>query len=205
MEKEDNMAYIVAATANAHKVEEYRRLLAGQSVEIKSLLDYPNFPEVEENGSSFSENAAIKALAACKYCDVPAFADDSGLEVEALDGRPGIHSSRYAATDAERIEKLLGELKGKENRRARFVCAIAIAINGEVIDIFEGEVRGVITEAPRGNGGFGYDPVFQPDGCDKTFGELPADVKDKISHRANAYAKAVEFVENEMSILDDEF
>lgn len=199
------MAYIVAATANAHKVEEYRRLLAGQSVEIKSLLDYPNFPDVEENGSSFRENASIKALAACKYCDVPAFADDSGLEVEALDGRPGIYSSRYAATDAERIEKLLNELKGKENRRARFVCAIAIAINGEIIDVFEGEVRGVITDAPRGNGGFGYDPVFQPDGYDKTFGELPSDVKDKISHRANAYAKAVEFVENEMSILDDEF
>ena len=87
------MAYIVAATANAHKVDEYRKLLEGQNVELKSLLDYPGFPGVEENGRSFIENAGIKALAACKYCDVPAFADDSGLEVEALDGRPGIYSA----------------------------------------------------------------------------------------------------------------
>ena len=133
------MAYIVVATANAHKVEEYRRLLADQKVELKSLLDYPGFPGVEETGTSFRENAAIKALAACRYCDVPAFADDSGLEVEALDGRPGIYSSRYAATDSERIAKLLGELKGVENRRARFVCAIAIAVNGEVI--LDGNIR----------------------------------------------------------------
>ncbi len=199
------MAYIVVATANAHKVEEYKVLLEDQKVELRSLLDYPEFPEVEENGATFRENAAIKALAACKYCDVPAFADDSGLEVEALDGRPGIYSARYAPTNKERIEKLLGELKGKENRRARFVCAIAIAINGEVIETFEGEVKGVITEAPRGEGGFGYDPVFLPDGYDQTFGEMAADLKNKISHRANAYKKAMEFIEDEMSILDDEF
>ena len=101
------MAYIVVATTNAHKVGEYRKLLADQNVELKSLLDYPGFPEVEENGETFAENAAIKALAACKQCDVPAFADDSGLEVEALDGRPGVYSSRYADSDPERIAKLL--------------------------------------------------------------------------------------------------
>jgi XTP/dITP diphosphohydrolase len=104
------MAYIVAATGNQHKLAEYAQLLADQNIELKSLNDYPNYPEPEENGTSFKENACIKAVAACKYCDVPAFADDSGLEVEALDGRPGIHSSRYAATDAERIAKLLKEL-----------------------------------------------------------------------------------------------
>ena len=120
------MSYIVAATANLHKVEEYKKLLGDMDVEIKSLADFPNFPEVEENGSSFKENAAIKAQAASRYCNAAAFADDSGLEVEALDGRPGIYSSRYAANDAERIAKLLGELDGKTNRRARFVCAIAI-------------------------------------------------------------------------------
>ena len=125
------MAYIVAATGNSHKLDEYRQLLNGQNIELKSLLDYPAYPGVEENGSTFAENAAIKALDACKYCDVPAFADDSGLEVEALDGRPGIHSARYAATDAERIAKLLDELKGKTNRRARFVCVIAIAVGRE--------------------------------------------------------------------------
>ena len=199
------MSYIVAATANLHKVEEYKKLLGDMDVEIKSIADFPNFPEVEENGSSFKENAAIKAKAASKYCEAAAFADDSGLEVDALDGRPGIYSSRYAATDAERIAKLLGELDGKTNRRARFVCAIAIAFNGEVLETFEGTVEGTITLAPRGDGGFGYDPVFQPDGCDQTFGELPAEVKNSISHRARAFASAVEFVENELAMLGDTF
>ena len=199
------MAYIVVATSNAHKVDEYKKLLADQNVELRSLLDYPGFPGVEEDGKTFAENAAIKALAACKYCDVPAFADDSGLEVEALDGRPGVYSSRYADSDPERIAKLLGELEGKENRRARFVCAISIAINGEVIETFEGEVKGTITLAPRGEGGFGYDPVFQPDGYDQTFGELSQEIKNSISHRADAFRKALEFVEDEMSVLDNEF
>ena len=199
------MAYIVAATGNQHKLAEYAQLLADQKIELRSLNDYPNYQPPEENGTSFRENASIKALAACRYCDVPAFADDSGLEVEALDGRPGILSSRYAPTDAERIAKLLDELKGVENRRARFVCVIAIAANGEVIETFEGEVRGTILTAPRGENGFGYDPVFQPDGFDKSFAELTAEEKNRISHRAAAYAKALEFVEDEMSILDDEF
>ncbi|WP_288561526.1 RdgB/HAM1 family non-canonical purine NTP pyrophosphatase [Victivallis vadensis] len=199
------MAYIVAATANLHKVDEYRKLLEGQNVELKSLLDYPGFPGVEENGRSFIENAGIKALAACKYCDVPAFADDSGLEVEALDGRPGIYSARYAPTDKERIARLLDEMKGQTNRRARFVCAIAIAINGEVIESFEGEIKGTIVDAPRGESGFGYDPVFQPDGYDQTFGEMAPELKNRISHRANAFKLAMEFVEDEMSVLDDEF
>ena len=199
------MAYIVVATSNEHKVEEYRKLLDGQNVELKSLLDYPAFPGVVEDGKTFAENAGIKALAACKYCDVPAFADDSGLEVEALDGRPGVYSSRYADSDPERIAKLLKELEGKDNRRARFVCAISIAFNGEIIETFEGEVKGTITLAPRGNGGFGYDPVFQPDGYEQTFGELPQEVKNKISHRANAFKKAMDFVEDEMSVLDADF
>ena len=199
------MAYIVAATGNQHKLAEYAQLLADQKIELRSLNDYPNYQPPEENGTSFRENASIKALAACRYCDVPAFADDSGLEVEALDGRPGILSSRYAPTDAERIAKLLDELKGAENRRARFVCVIAIAANGEVIETFEGEVRGVILHAPRGENGFGYDPIFQPDGFDRSFAELTSEEKNRISHRAAAYAKALEFVEDEMSILDDEF
>ena len=199
------MAYIVAATGNQHKLAEYAKLLADQKIELRSLRDYPNYPEPEENGATFRENASIKALSACRYCGVPAFADDSGLEVEALDGRPGIHSSRYAPTDKERIAKLLKELEGVENRRARFVCVIAIAANGEVIETFEGEVRGTILTAPRGENGFGYDPIFRPDGFDKSFAELMAEEKNRISHRAAAYAKALEFVEDEMSILDDEF
>lgn len=196
------MAHIVVATSNKHKVEEYSRLLADQDVELRSLADYPGFPEVEENGTTFAENASLKAVAASSYCESAAFADDSGLEVEALDGRPGVYSSRYAPTDPERIAKLLKELEGCENRRARFVCAIAIAFNGEVLEVFEGEVRGTITLAPRGNDGFGYDPVFQPDGYDKTFGELSGEEKNKISHRANAFAQALEFVEDTLSALD---
>ena len=199
------MAFIVAATGNQHKLQEYRQLLGDQKIGIKSLLDYPDYPAPEENGASFKENASIKALAACRYCDVPAFADDSGLEVAALNGRPGIHSSRYAPTDAERIAKLLDEMKGVTDRRARFVCVIAIAANGEVIETFEGEVSGKILDAPRGENGFGYDPIFQPDGFDKSFAELSSEEKNRISHRARAYAKAKEFVEDEMSILDDEF
>ena len=184
------MAYIVVATSNAHKVEEYAKLLEGQKVELKSLLDYPNFPGVEEDGATFRENAAKKALAACRYCDVPAFADDSGLEVEALEGRPGIFSARYAPTDTERIAKLL---------------EIAIAINGEVIETFEGEVKGSIVDAPRGADGFGYDPIFLPDGYDQTFGEMPQELKNRISHRAAAFKMALNFVEDEMSVLDDDF
>lgn len=199
------MAYIVVATGNQHKVEEYKELLADQNVELKSLKDYPNCPEVVEDGRTFEENAAKKAVEVCRYCDVPAFADDSGLEVEALNGEPGIYSSRYAATDAERIAKLLKNLEGKDNRRARFVCVIAIAINGEVIETFEGEVKGTIVDAPRGSNGFGYDPVFQPDGYDKTFAEMTDEEKNKISHRANAVKKALEFIEDEMSVLDSDF
>ena len=199
------MAYLVAATGNQHKFEEYKQLLDGQDVELKSLNDFPNYTEPEENGNSFAENAAIKALAASKYCSAVAFADDSGLEVAALDGRPGIYSSRYAPSDPERIARVLDEMKDKSDRKARFVCVIAVAFNGEVIASFEGEVTGTILDAPRGENGFGYDPIFQPDGFDKSFAELTQEEKNRISHRANAYAKALEFVEDELSILSDGF
>ena len=131
------MANVVIATSNAHKVEEYKALMADDSIELQSLLDYPGFPDVEENGTTFTENASIKAIAASKYCDAPAFADDSGLEVFALNGEPGIYSARYAPTDPERIAKLLKNLEGKVDRSARFVCVIAIAFNGEIIETFE--------------------------------------------------------------------
>ena len=178
-----NEITLLVATKNAHKVKELSKLIKVDGIEFVPMTQIGFDGEIEENGKSFKENAAIKALAASKYSNAAAFADDSGLEVEALDGRPGIYSSRYAPTDAERIAKLLGELEGKENRRARFVCAISIAFNGEVLETFEGTVEGTITLAPKGDGGFGYDPVFQPDGYDQTFGELPAEVKNSISHR----------------------
>ena len=199
------MAQIVAATYNEHKLTEYRELLKDQKVEVVGLNAYKKMPEIEENGATFEENASIKALAANQYCDIPAFADDSGLEVEALDGAPGIKSARYADTDSERIARILRELGDNWNRRAKFVCVIAIALNGEVIETFRGEVHGVITMEPRGANGFGYDPVFMPDGYDKTFGELDAEIKNKISHRAVAFQKAMQFIEDEMSVLDDDF
>ena len=196
------MANIVIATGNAHKVEEYKALMADDSIEIQSLLDYPGFPEVEENGTTFTENASIKAVAASKYCDAPAFADDSGLEVFALNGEPGIYSSRYAPTDPERIAKLLKNLEGKSDRSARFVCVIAIAYNGEVIETFEGEIRGTIGFEPKGENGFGYDPVFIPEGENRTFAELSSEEKNRISHRANAFRKAAEFVEEQIAALN---
>jgi len=198
------MTKIIAGTHNQHKLEEYRELLDGQDLEIVSLNDYPEYAEPEENGKTFEENANIKALSATNYCDILAFADDSGLEVEALDNAPGIYSSRYAANDKARVERILKELEGKENRRARFVCVISIAFNNEVIGSFRGEVYGKIIDEPHGTNGFGYDPVFMPDGFDKTFAELTQEEKNKISHRANAIEKVIEFVEDEMSILDDE-
>ena len=196
------MSYIVIASSNAHKVEEYRALLKDQDVELQSLADYPGFPGVEENGSTFAENASLKAAAVSKYCDAAAFADDSGLEVAALGGRPGIFSARYAENDAARRQKLLGELEGVTDRSARFVCVIAIAFNGEVIETFEGEVRGKILTEERGEGGFGYDPLFVPDGYEQTFGEMPQELKNRISHRAAAFRKAVEFIEEQFSALN---
>ena len=199
------MTQIVVATANAHKVEEYKKLIGDQQVELLSLLDYPGCPEIIENGSSFEENASLKAVAASKYCGIPVFADDSGLEIEALNGAPGIFSARYAETNEKRIERVLSEMQGIANRKARFVCVIAIAFNGEVIETFEGVVNGHISDRPRGSNGFGYDPIFVPEGYDERFAELSEEAKNQISHRSEAYRKAVEFIEDEMSILDDEF
>ena len=199
------MTVIVAATANSHKFEEYRALLGSEDVELQCLLDYPGFKPSEETGKTFKENAAQKALEACQYCDQPTFADDSGLEITALDNAPGIYSARYGKDDADRINRVLRELEGKSDRSARFVCVIAIAINGEVIETFEGEVKGTIITEERGEGGFGYDPLFVPDGYEQTFAEMPQELKNKISHRAEAFRKAMEFIEEQMSVLDGDF
>ncbi len=199
------MFKIVAATANKHKLDEFKKLLHDQNADIIGLDAYPEMPPIEENGQNFKENAGIKALAAQTYCGIPAFGDDSGLEVEALNGAPGLYSARYAATPEERINRVLEELEGKSNRNARFVCVIAIAANDEVVETFEGEVKGKIIDTPRGTGGFGYDPIFVPDGYDQTFAEMPEELKNQISHRARACQAAIEFIEDEMSILDDDF
>jgi len=202
------MFKVLAATNNAHKVEEFKSLLGFIQLDIVQPKDFENFPEIIESGTTFEENAGIKALESSNFTGLPAFADDSGLVVDALNGRPGIYSARYAgedATDSERMAKLLGELDGVENRAAKFVSVIAIAINGKVIETFRGEVHGTISFEPSGEKGFGYDPIFIPDGYDKSFAELGSDVKDKISHRARAMNAAKEFILGEINALDNFF
>jgi len=183
------MEKIVLATANKGKVREFERLLGGVFGNIVSLNDLVSPPEVIEDGETFRENALKKARAIASYSGIPALADDSGLEVDALGGRPGVYSARYAgegATDGDNITKLLSELEGADNRRARFVCFLALVTpEGKEITA-EGSREGVILTEPRGDGGFGYDPVFFLPEYTKTMAEIPAELKNNISHRARA-------------------
>jgi len=200
------MINIVAATNNKHKLEEFRDLLSDLDIKILSLNDVGGAPEVVEDGNSFEENSAKKALETSNYIKMPTFADDSGIVVEALNGAPGIFSARYAgedASDKKNLEKLLFDMKDCTNRNASFVCVISIAFNGMIVASFKGEVKGVLTYKSTGDCGFGYDPIFIPNGYDKTFGELGDDIKSKISHRAKAVEQIIDFVEEEMSALDD--
>lgn len=198
------MLKILAGTSNKHKVEEFKSALKHLLPDLQILMtsDLAGFTDAEENGSSFEANASIKACHASLFAKMPSFADDSGLEVAALNGAPGIYSARYAgekASDAEKMAKVLAELEGKSDRRARFVCVIALASSdGKVYKIFRGEVKGVIASEPKGDHGFGYDPIFIPEGYDKSFGELDSSVKEKISHRAEALKKMTDFVKSEL-------
>ena len=204
------MLQILAATTNKHKIQEFQAMLDASAdsgrVRIISPDSIKDFPAIAENGESFEENARIKAGQAARYADMAAFADDSGLEVKALGGAPGIYSARYAgenATYPEKMAKLLAELKNFDDRRARFVCVIALAYRGDIVETFRGEVTGRIASEPRGLEGFGYDPVFIPDGYDRTFGELGEEVKSRISHRARAFALAADFIHRELQTMDD--
>lgn len=191
---------ILVATQNAGKIKELTELLGDLPVRLRSLKDFPNVAEPVETGSSFMENAVLKARYYAAHTGLKALADDSGLEVEALGGAPGIFSARYAgegASDAERTEKLLREMEktGDEKRLARFVCAVALADEkGEIIHAAEGVCDGKIAFAPHGNNGFGYDPVFIPTGFPETFGEMKTGKKRQISHRARATAKIIRFL-----------
>lgn len=183
---------LIVATRNAHKTREIQEIL-GLDFSVGDLRTHPDISEIRESGTSFEENAKLKALAVSRQLLALVIADDSGLEVDALGGAPGLYSARYAganATAAEKIDKLLGELKGVraagDRRRARFRCVVALARNGNLLETFEGVVEGKIADQARGDSGFGYDPIFVPDGIQKTFGELPKEVKNAISHRAKA-------------------
>ena len=197
---------IVIATKNQGKVKELADILADLPLDLRSLNDFENAIEPEETGVDFVENAVLKARDYALQTARWTVADDSGLEVEALGGAPGVFSARYAgenATSEDRIKKLLGELRktASENRRARFVCAMAVAdAGGEIKFVAEGVCNGRITNAPRGSNGFGYDPVFVPDGFSETFGELSGDVKREISHRARASKKIIAYLRDFIAV-----
>jgi XTP/dITP diphosphohydrolase len=183
---------VVVATRNRHKTREIQQIL-GPEFNVRDLGAYPKVSEIREGGSSFEENAKRKALAASRQLPALVIADDSGLQVNALGGAPGIYSARYAganATERDKIDKLLRKLARvratEDERRARFRCVVALARNGNLLGTFEGIVEGRIADEVRGDYGFGYDPIFIPEGLEQTFGELPTEVKNAISHRAKA-------------------
>ncbi len=184
---------LIIATRNRHKVEELQALLGVPGLELVCAVDLPGAPEVEEDGATFEANAAKKALALARFAGGWALADDSGLEVDALGGAPGVQSARYAgpsARDADNLAKLIAVMAGRPDRRARFRCVLALAGPGGAVHTVAGACEGRLIEQPRGAGGFGYDPLFVPDGHTRTFAEMPAAEKNALSHRARAVAEA---------------
>ena len=185
---------LLVATRNVHKTREIQRIL-GPNFAVRYLSEHPDISKPVENGKTFEENAILKVIAASRELPTLVIADDSGLEVDALNGAPGIYSARYAgenATDKANIDKLLSELAQQDvptnQRTARFRCVIAVARDSKLLRTFEGVVEGTIVDLPRGSHGFGYDPIFQPNEFDQTFGEMASQLKNKISHRAKAIA-----------------
>jgi XTP/dITP diphosphohydrolase len=180
---------IVLATRNPGKTAEIRELVAGFPVEIKNLSDFGPIPPVEEDGTTFEENAYKKSSFTARVLGYPALADDSGLAVQALGGAPGVFSARYAgenATDEDRCRKLLSELRDCRDRRAAFECVISLAVPTGPALTYEGRCEGLIAEAPSGANGFGFDPVFFYPALNRTFAELPREEKSRVSHRGKA-------------------
>ena len=187
------MQILLVATGNSHKTDEIRAIL-GAGYVVSDLKAHPELPEVEETGSTFLENATLKAVEISKQVDGLILSDDSGLEVDALGGEPGVYSSRYAGeagNDAANNKKLLHELQGEDSRTARFRCVMVLAQDGEVLASFDGAVEGRMLSELHGEGGFGYDPLFVPDGYDQTFSQLSEGIKNQLSHRAVAMQKVV--------------
>jgi len=186
---------IVFATNNQHKLDEIKKISKGQ-LDILSLADINCHEEIPETGDTLKENALIKAQFVKDKFGIDCFADDTGLEVEALDNAPGIYSSRYAGPNCnseDNMQKLIHELQDKKNRKAQFRTVIALLLDGKE-HYFEGIVRGEIIHHKEGTNGFGYDPIFKPEGYDKTFGNIPEEVKNTLSHRAIATQKLVAFL-----------
>jgi XTP/dITP diphosphohydrolase len=191
------------ASSNLGKLKEFRALASRVDgvvpLDLELLPNFAELPPFEESAPTFSENAAGKALHYSRFSDLPVMADDSGLVVDALGGAPGVLSARYAgpnATSAGRNEKLLAEMRarGSRDRRARFICVIALAVRSRVVAVFSDAAEGGILETPRGAQGFGYDPVFFFSPAGKSFAEMSADEKNRYSHRAKAFRKLAEFL-----------
>jgi XTP/dITP diphosphohydrolase len=194
------MHSLLIATSNAGKLSELSTRLGPLNIAVRSLTEFPDIREIDESGTTFIENAMLKAAGYSAQTGLLSLADDSGLEVCALDGRPGVLSARYGGTSisfSERNEMLLSELheKNDPDRRARFSCAMAVADPyGTVLFLSQGICAGRISRKPRGAGGFGYDPIFVPNGFDETFGELSHTIKQEVSHRARALESIISFL-----------
>lgn len=189
------MKKIVFATNNSHKLEELRNILSGR-YQVLGLTDIGFYEDIPETGDTLAENAALKSKHIFDRFEIDCFSDDTGLEVDVLNGKPGVYSARYAgenSTYEQNVDKLLNALKGLENRTARFKTVISLIQNGNEYQ-FEGSVEGVITKDKHGAEGFGYDPVFLPLGYNQTFAEMPTELKNKISHRGKAVVKLVDFL-----------
>jgi XTP/dITP diphosphohydrolase len=193
------MQTLFIATGNRHKTQEISQLL-GSGWDVRDLTSIPYAPVVEETGDSFEANALLKAIAISRTVTDMVLADDSGLIVDALDGAPGVHSARFAgpqASDNNNRSKLIGLLKSfpaETQFHARFYCAMVIASQGEVLCSFRGVVEGEVIPAERGRWGFGYDPMFIPQGYQQTFAELPPEIKNRLSHRARALEQVKVFL-----------
>jgi XTP/dITP diphosphohydrolase len=192
---------VVLASSNPGKLREYREMAAASAVEVDLLANFAEIPAFDESSPTFAENAAGKALHYSRFTAEIVLADDSGLVVPALGGLPGVHSARYAgpgATDADRYRKLLGEMEARsgDERRARFVCVTAVAQRGRVLLVVSDRAEGVLTTEPRGQGGFGYDPIFFFPELGRAYAELSAGQKNAYSHRGKAFRKALKFLNN---------
>ncbi|OYQ65249.1 XTP/dITP diphosphatase [Aerococcus sp. 1KP-2016] len=204
------MKEIMIATANPGKAKEFKSLFAKYNIDVKTLLDFPNYPEIPETGETFIENATIKATTAAKDLHIPVIADDSGLSVDALDGAPGVYSARYAGpekSDANNRKKLLDALSDvtDEQRTARFHTYLVVAdAEGHVLKSYHGTLDGFITREERGENGFGYDAIFYVPSKDKTTAQMSAEQKDSLSHRGNALRLLAKDLENGELILHED-
>ncbi len=187
---------LIIATRNAHKTAEIRAMI-GDRFEVVDVTVFPDFPEIEESGITFLENARLKAEGISRYVEGWVLSDDSGLEVDTLGGAPGVWSSSYGGEEgnhAENNRRLLAEMVGKTDRRARFRCTMVLAYGGKEVANFSGVIEGRLVDALCGVGGFGYDPLFIPEGYDQTFAESGDEIKNRLSHRARALVQVAEFL-----------